>query len=323
MSKKNQSQNFIEIGKRVVRSEARALDELENGIGESFSDAIKLILNVKGRVILSGMGKSGHIARKITATLTSTGTPAHFLHPAEASHGDLGMITNADVLVLLSNSGETPELANIISYSKRFKVPLIGIASNLNSSLLKNANIPILLPKTKEACNSGIVPTTSTTMALALGDAIAITIMEFRKFTPESFRTFHPGGNLGSALVTIENLMHKGRKIPRVFPGTSMVDVFLEMSKKGFGTVAIAKNKDVLVGVITDGDLRRNIEDLMTKSCDQILTSNPHVVTKDMLASSALNLMNKHKISSVFVVNKKNQLLGILHIHDCLRAGIK
>ena len=323
MFKKNQSQNFIEIGKRVVRSEARALDELENGIGESFSDAIELILNVKGRVILSGMGKSGHIARKITATLTSTGTPAHFLHPAEASHGDLGMITNADVLVLLSNSGETPELANIISYSKRFKVPLIGIASNLNSSLLKNANIPILLPQTKEACNSGIVPTTSTTMALALGDAMAITIMEFRKFTPESFRTFHPGGNLGSALVTIENLMHKGRKIPRVFPGTSMVDVFLEMSKKGFGTVAIAKNKDVLVGVITDGDLRRNIEDLMTKSCDQILTSNPHVVTKDMLASSALNLMNKHKISSVFVVNKKNQLLGILHIHDCLRAGVK
>jgi arabinose-5-phosphate isomerase len=323
MSNKNQSQNFIEIGKRVVRSEARALDELENEIGESFSNAIELILNANGRVILSGMGKSGHIARKITATLTSTGTPANFLHPAEASHGDLGMITNADVLVLLSNSGETPELANIISYSKRFKVPLIGIASNLNSSLLKNANIPILLPKTKEACNSGIVPTTSTTMALALGDAIAITIMEFRKFTPESFKIFHPGGNLGSALVTIENLMHKGQKIPKVFPGTSMVDVFLEMSKKGFGTVAIAKNKDVLVGVITDGDLRRNIEDLMTKSCDQILTSNPHVVTKDMLASSALNLMNKHKISSVFVVNKKNQLLGILHIHDCLRAGVK
>ena len=323
MFKKNQSQNFIEIGKRVVRSEARALAELENEIGESFSNAIELILNVNGKVILSGMGKSGHIARKITATLTSTGTPANFLHPAEASHGDLGMITNADVLVLLSNSGETPELANIISYSKRFKVPLIGIASNLNSSLLKNANIPILLPKTKEACNSGIVPTTSTTMALALGDAIAITIMEFRKFTPESFKIFHPGCNLGSALVTIENLMHKGQKIPKVFPGTSMVDVFLEMSKKGFGTVAIAKNKDVLVGVITDGDLRRNIEDLMTKSCDQILTSNPHVVTKDMLASSALNLMNKHKISSVFVVNKKNQLLGILHIHDCLRAGVK
>ena len=323
MFKKNQSQNFIEIGKRVVRREARALAELENEIGESFSNAIELILNVNGRVILSGMGKSGHIARKITATLTSTGTPANFLHPAEASHGDLGMITNADVLVLLSNSGETPELANIISYSKRFKVPLIGIASNPNSSLLKNANVPILLPKTNEACNSGIVPTTSTTMALALGDAIAITIMEFRKFTPEGFRAFHPGGNLGSALVTVENLMHKGLKIPKVFPGTSMVDVFLEMSKKGFGTVAITKNKDELVGVITDGDLRRNIEDLMTKSCDQILTSNPHVVTKDMLASSALNLMNKHKISSVFVVNKKNQLLGILHIHDCLRAGVK
>ena len=269
------------------------------------------------------MGKSGHIARKITGTLTSTGTPAHFLHPAEASHGDLGMITRGDVLILLSNSGETPELANIISYAKRFKVPLIGIASNSGSSLLKNANISILLQKAKEACNSGIVPTTSTTMALALGDAIAITIMEFRQFTPQRFRTFHPGGNLGSNLVTVESLMHRSNKIPKVRPKTSMVDVFLEMSKKGFGTVAIVRSDNLLLGVITDGDLRRNIEGLMIKYCDDIMTPNPHVVTKEMLASSALSLMNKEEISSVFVVDKKNKILGVLHIHDCLRAGVK
>jgi arabinose-5-phosphate isomerase len=323
MSKKNQSQNFIKIGKRVINSEARALDKLENSIGKSFSDAIELLLGATGRVILSGMGKSGHIARKITATLTSTGTPAHFLHSAEASHGDLGMITKGDVLILLSNSGETPELANIISYAKRFRVPLIGIASNSNSSLLKNSNIPILLPKAQEACNSDIVPTTSTTMALALGDAIAITIMEFRRFTPQRFRIFHPGGNLGSALVTVESLMHRSNEVPKVRPKTSMVDVFLEMSKKGFGTVAITKSDNVLLGVITDGDLRRNIDGLMIKYCNDIMTPNPHVVTKEVLASSALSLMNKEEISSVFVVDKENKVLGILHIHDCLRAGVK
>ena len=323
MTKKTQSQDFIKTGKRVINSEARALDKLENSIEKSFSDAVELLLGATGRVILSGMGKSGHIARKITATLTSTGTPAHFLHPAEASHGDLGMITRGDVLILLSNSGETPELANIISYAKRFRVPLIGIASNSSSSLLKNANISILLPKAKEACNSGIVPTTSTTMALALGDAIAITIMEFRQFTPQRFRTFHPGGNLGSTLVTVESLMHRSNEIPSVRPKTSMVDVFLEMSKKGFGTVAIAKSDNLLLGVITDGDLRRNIEGLMTKCCDDIMTPNPHVVTKEILASSALSLMNKKEISSVFVVDKKNKILGVLHIHDCLRAGVK
>ena len=323
MTKKTQSQDFIKTGKRVINSEARALDKLENSIEKSFSDAVELLIGATGRVILSGMGKSGHIARKITATLTSTGTPAHFLHPAEASHGDLGMITRGDVLILLSNSGETPELANIISYAKRFRIPLIGIASNSSSSLLKNANISILLPNAKEACNSGIVPTTSTTMALALGDAIAITIMEFRQFTPQRFRPFHPGGNLGSTLVTVESLMHKSNKIPKVRPKTSMVDVFLEMSKKGFGTVAIARNDNLLLGVITDGDLRRNIEGLMIKYCDDIMTRNPHIVKKEMLASSALGLMNKEEISSVFVVDKKNKIIGVLHIHDCLRAGVK
>ena len=323
MHEKNQTQTFIETGKRVIKAEARALEQLENTLESSFADAVKIILAAKGRIILSGMGKSGHIARKITATLTSTGTPSYFLHPAEASHGDLGMITKGDVVILLSNSGETPELANIISYSNRFKIPLIGIASNASSSLLKNANISITLPKTKEAGNSDIVPTTSTTMTLALGDALAITLMEHRKFTPESFRALHPGGSLGAALITVESLMHVGDEVPKVCPGTNMVDVFLEMSQKGFGTVAIIGNENVLIGVITDGDLRRNIHGLMEKKCEAIMTIDPHVIEKTTLASSALSLMNENKISSIYVTNKQNNVLGILHIHDCLRAGVQ
>ena len=323
MNEENQTQKFIETGKRVIKAEARALEQLENTLESSFADAVKMILAAKGRIILSGMGKSGHIARKITATLTSTGTPSYFLHPAEASHGDLGMITKGDVVILLSNSGETPELANIISYSHRFKIPLIGIASNVSSSLLKNANISITLPKTKEAGNSDIVPTTSTTMTLALGDALAITLMEHRKFTPESFRVLHPGGNLGAALITVESLMHVGDEIPKVYPGTNMVDVFLEMSQKGFGTVAIINSENVLIGVITDGDLRRNIHGLMEQNCEAIMTIDPHVIKKTTLASSALSLMNDNEISSIYVTNKQNTVLGVLHIHDCLRAGIQ
>ena len=268
------------------------------------------------------MGKSGHIARKIAATLASTGTPSHFLHPGEASHGDLGMITSGDVAILLSNSGETPELANVISYLHRFKIPLIGVAGNSSSSLLKNADIPITLPNAKEACNSDIVPTTSTTMTLALGDALAVTLMEQRRFSPENFRSLHPGGNLGAKLITVESIMHVENKIPKVLIGTKMIDVFLEMSTKGFGTVAITNSKNILMGVITDGDLRRNIHDLMSKTCEEIMTNSPLAIEKKTLASFALNLMNERKISSVFVVGSKKNLLGILHIHDCLRAGV-
>ncbi len=322
MINEKKNKEFIKTGKRVVEREARALDLLEKSIEESFSKAIEIILAAKGRVIVSGMGKSGHIARKITATLASTGTPSHFLHPGEASHGDLGMITSGDVVILLSNSGETPELANVISYVHRFKIPLIGVASNASSSLLKNADVPITLPSAKEACNSDIVPTTSTTMTLALGDALAITLMEQREFTPERFKTLHPGGNLGAKLITVENIMHVDDEIPTVQSGTDMVSVFLEMSTKGFGTVAIINNSGALVGVITDGDLRRNIQNLMSKTCDEIMTKKPLSIKKEILASSALNLMNDKKISSVFVLGKENKVLGILHIHDCLRAGV-
>ena len=322
MTNKKKTKEFIKTGKRVVEREARALDLLEKSIEESFSKAVEIILAAKGRVIVSGMGKSGHIARKVSATLASTGTPSHFLHPGEASHGDLGMITSGDVVVLFSNSGETPELANVISYVHRFKIPLIGVASNASSSLLENADVPITLPNAKEACNSDIVPTTSTTMTLALGDALAVTLMEQRRFSPESFRSLHPGGNLGAKLITVESIMHVENNIPKVQIGTEMVDVFLEMSTKGFGTVAITNSKNVLVGVITDGDLRRNIHNLMSKTCDEIMTDNPLSVEKESLASFTLNLMNENKISSIFVVGKKKDLLGILHIHDCLRAGV-
>ena len=322
MKNEEKTKEFIKTGKRVIEKEARALDLLEKSIEESFSKAVETILKAKGRVIVSGMGKSGHIARKIAATLASTGTPSHFLHPGEASHGDLGMIASGDVVILLSNSGETPELANVISYLHRFKIPLIGVAGNSSSSLLKNADIPITLPNAKEACNSDIVPTTSTTMTLALGDALAVTLMEQRRFRPENFRSLHPGGNLGAKLITVESIMHVENKIPKVLIGTKMIDVFLEMSTKGFGTVAITNSKNILMGVITDGDLRRNIHDLMSKTCEEIMTNSPLAIEKKTLASFALNLMNERKISSVFVVGSKKNLLGILHIHDCLRAGV-
>ena len=299
MKNQKKTREFIESGKRVIEKEARALDLLEKSIEESFSKAVETILKAKGRVIVSGMGKSGHIARKIAATLASTGTPSHFLHPGEASHGDLGMITSGDVAILLSNSGETPELANVISYLHRFKIPLIGVAGNSSSSLLKNADIPITLPNAKEACNSDIVPTTSTTMTLALGDALAVTLMEQRRFSPENFRSLHPGGNLGAKLITVESIMDVENKIPKVLIGTKMIDVFLEMSTKGFGTVAITNSKNILMGVITDGDLRRNIHDLMSKTCEEIMTNSPLAIEKKTLASFALNLMNERKISSV------------------------
>ena len=244
MKNQKKTKELIESGKRVIEKEARALDLLEKSIEESFSKAVETILRAKGRVIVSGMGKSGHIARKIAATLASTGTPSHFLHPGEASHGDLGMITSGDVAILLSNSGETPELANVISYLHRFKIPLIGVAGNSSSSLLKNADIPITLPNAKEACNSDIVPTTSTTMTLALGDALAVTLMEQRRFSPENFRSLHPGGNLGAKLITVESIMHVENKIPKVYKRT--MDAVTRGSSDGaniavsVGTILIA-----------------------------------------------------------------------------------
>ncbi|MGB0905297.1 MAG: KpsF/GutQ family sugar-phosphate isomerase, partial [Mangrovicoccus sp.] len=253
MTQSDDSTLFLDTARRVIATEAAALGQLETSLDQSFVDAVELILSAQGRVIVSGMGKSGHIARKIAATLASTGTPAHFVHPAEASHGDLGMLTRGDVVLMLSNSGETPELADMIAHCKRFAIPLIGVASKPESTLLRQSDVTLVLPKAPEACTTGIVPTTSTTLTLALGDALAVALMEHRQFTPERFRQFHPGGKLGAQLATVADLMHQGQELPFVGEDTLMGEALLEMSQKGFGVVGVKNSSGFLSGIITDG----------------------------------------------------------------------
>ncbi len=313
---------IIEIGKRVIDRETNALSALSDSLGNGFSNAVNLILNSSGRVIISGMGKSGHIARKIAATMASTGTPAHFVHPAEASHGDLGMIATGDTVIILSNSGETSELANLIAYSKKYNIPMIGIAQNKDSTLLRKTDISIVLPKVKEACDSGIVPTTSTTMTLALGDAISIALMESKRFTDNHFREFHPGGSLGIQLSRAKDLMHTENSLPLTASNTPMAEVLIIMSKKGFGIVGVLNDKNNLAGIITDGDLRRNMDTLLNMTAKEVMTSKPHVIEPDSLVTESLRIMNSKKITCLFIV-EKNKPIGILHIHDCIRAGTK
>lgn len=313
---------FLATGRRVLARESDALNLLAQTLNGGFCEAINLLLETKGRVIVSGMGKSGHVARKVAATFASTGTPAHFVHPAEASHGDLGMMTKGDVVLLLSNSGETPELADVIAHTRRFGIPLIGVAGQADSTLLKEADIAIVLPQVEEACDQGIVPTTSTTMTLALGDAMAIALMESRDFTPENFRDFHPGGKLGARLARVRELMHIGDALPIVSPEAPMSEVLLVISKKGFGVAAVLDNSE-LVGVVTDGDLRRHMDGLLKMTAREVMTANPQTISPDSLAEKALAQMNARKITTLFVKEPDgNGLSGILHIHDCLRAGI-
>ena len=313
---------FLATGRRVLARESDALNLLAQTLNGGFCEAINLLLETKGRVIVSGMGKSGHVARKVAATFASTGTPAHFVHPAEASHGDLGMMTKGDVVLLLSNSGETPELADVIAHTRRFGIPLIGVAGQADSTLLKEADIAIVLPQVEEACDQGIVPTTSTTMTLALGDAMAIALMESRDFTPENFRDFHPGGKLGARLARVRELMHTDDALPIVSPEAPMSEVLLVISKKGFGVAAVLDNRE-LVGVVTDGDLRRHMDGLLKMTAREVMTANPQTISPDSLAEKALAQMNARKITTLFVKEPdRNGLSGILHIHDCLRAGI-
>ena len=312
---------FIATATRVIDAEAAALHTLGASLGDSFGAAISLLLAAKGRVIVSGMGKSGHIARKMAATFASTGTPAHFVHPAEASHGDLGMMTSGDVVIVLSNSGETPELADLVAYTRRFDIPMIGVASRENSTLLTQSDVAIVLPQLGEACGTGIVPTTSTTMTLALGDAMAIALMEHRQFTPENFRDFHPGGKLGAKLARVRDLMHGGDAIPLVQTQTPMSDTLLIISQKGFGVVGVTDTDGYLQGIITDGDLRRHMTGLLEMTAGQVMTSDPRSVTPDTLAAEAIGVM-EGKITCLFVMNADKRPQGILHIHDCLRAGV-
>ena len=291
---------------------------LGDALNGSFTAAIDLIMAVKGRVIVSGMGKSGHIARKIAATFASTGTPAQFVHPAEASHGDLGMITQGDVVLVLSNSGETPELADIVAHTRRFEIPLIGVAGRPDSTLLRTADVAILLPDAPEACETGIIPTTSTTMTLALGDALAIALMEHRAFTPEHFRIFHPGGKLGAKLLKVRDLMHTD--LPLIDAAQPMSEALLAMSRYGFGVVGVTGPDGQLQGIITDGDLRRHMDGLLSHTAAEVMTKNPRTVAPDALAATALALMTG-KVTCFFVKDGPD-LQGILHIHDLLRAGV-
>ena len=318
------SDAFLATARRVIAREALALDLLAGSLGADFSAAVALILGARGRVIVTGMGKSGHIARKIASTLASTGTPAHFVHPAEASHGDLGMMAPGDVVLVLSNSGETPELADIIAYTRRFGIPMIGVAGQAGSTLLRQSEVAIALPPVAEACETGVVPTTSTTMTLALGDALAVALMEHRQFTPDNFRDFHPGGKLGARLSRVRDLMHHGDALPLVAAGTAMGPALLVMSAKGFGVVGVTDPAGGLAGIVTDGDLRRHLEGLMTMTADQVMTPAPRTVAPDALAERALALMNASRITCLFVVDPARgpQAAGILHIHDCLRAGV-
>ncbi len=314
----------IATGRRVLATEAAALALFAETLGGQFSQAVDLMLSARGRVIVSGMGKSGHVARKIASTMASTGTPAQFVHPAEASHGDLGMITDNDVVLLLSNSGETRELADLIAYTRRFRIPLIGVASRPGSSLLRNADLALVLPQAPEACSVGLAPTTSTTLTIALGDALAVALMERRQFTPERFAEFHPGGSLGARLVRVADLMATGDRVPLVSDDTPMAEALLVMTRKGFGVAGVTDSLGRLTGIITDGDLRRHMDGLLGHTAREVATANPRTIRPDRLAQEALGVMNTHKITCLFVTGGGAPAapVGLIHLHDCLRAGV-
>ncbi|MEO0485554.1 MAG: KpsF/GutQ family sugar-phosphate isomerase [Pseudomonadota bacterium] len=314
-------EDFLETARRVIRIEAAALGTLANALDASFADAVDLLLSAKGRVIVCGMGKSGHVGRKIAATFASTGTPAQFVHPAEASHGDLGMLAPGDVVLVLSNSGETPELADVVAYTRRFSIPLIGVASNPDSSLIRQSDVGLILPKAEEACGTGNVPTTTTTMTLALGDALAVSLMEHRQFTPANFREFHPGGKLGAQLTRVGDLMHVGDDIPLVVPELPMGEALVVMTAKGFGVAGVTDPTGALVGIVTDGDLRRHLDGLMGKTAGEVMTQGPHTIQAHALAEAAIRTMNENRITCLFVT-EGTRPVGLIRIHDCLRAGL-
>lgn len=319
--KQTPSAPAIDEGCRVLRAESDALRALADTLNGNFDAVVQKLCTIPGRVIVSGMGKSGHVGRKIAATLASTGTPALFVHPAEASHGDLGMITAGDAVLALSNSGETHELADLIAYTRRFNIPLFAITSGGESELAHHADVALLLPKLPEACPLELAPMTSTTLMLGLGDALAAALMSTRGFTAEDYSHFHPGGKLGRKLLKVLDVMHTGDQLPLCAPETRMGDVLVLMSAKGFGSVGVVEDKK-LVGVITDGDLRRHMSDhLLAKRADAVMTSAPRTIRPEALGAEALAQMSG-RITCLFVVDAANAPVGIVHVHDLLRAGV-
>ncbi|MEX0351170.1 MAG: SIS domain-containing protein [Paracoccaceae bacterium] len=315
---------LLTTARQVITDEAKALEVLSSGLDERFEQAVKMILGATGRVIVSGIGKSGHIGHKIAATLASTGTPAYFVHPAEASHGDLGMLSKGDVVLAISNSGEAPELANLLAFTRRFGIPLIGLSSKPESTLMKEADVHLLIPSLGEACGYGIVPSISTTLTLAMGDALAIALMKYRDFRPENFRDFHPGGKLGARLSKVSDLMHTGDDLPLVAADTDMSDVLLEMSQKGFGVAGVTGPDKTLLGIITDGDLRRHMDGLLSRKASDVMTEDPTTISPDSLAEEAVSIMDQRKITCLFVVAPEidRSARGLIKIHDCLRVGL-
>ncbi|GGG20641.1 KpsF/GutQ [Caldovatus sediminis] len=317
----------LEAARRVLATEAEALSALAATLDDRFACAVALLGATTGRVVVSGMGKSGHVARKIAATLASTGTPALFVHPAEASHGDLGMIVPGDAVLALSNSGETPELADLVQHSRRFGLPLVGVTGRAESALARAADVALVLPAVPEACPMGLAPTTSTTMQMALGDALAVALLTRRGFTAADFSVFHPGGRLGMRLRRVRDLMHAGEDMPLATPETRMDAAIVAMTAKRFGVLGITGEDGRLVGVITDGDLRRALDSgngaaLLCRTAGEVMTRTPRTVAPEQLAAEALRLMNERAITVLFVVDEDRRPVGILHVHDLLRAGV-
>ena len=319
-------EQIISAAKQVLDIETKGMNLLKDSIGDAFVQAVNLMFNTKGRVIVSGMGKSGHVGQKIAATLASLGTPSFFVHPGEASHGDLGMLTKNDTLVTISNSGESREMGDIISFSRRFSIPMIAITSCATSSMAQAADIVLLIPNKKEApeaCPLGMAPTTSTTTTLALGEALAVALLEMRGFTREEYHDRHPGGKLGSVLLKVSEVMAKGKDMPIVTPTTMMADALVVMTEKSLGCLGVVDDNGVLIGVITDGDLRRHMSaDIIVRQAQDIMTKNPKTIPPNMLGTEAVGLMNAAKITNVFVVDADGKPLGLLHLHHLLQAGV-
>lgn len=319
--------SILEIAQKVLKTEADAVSALIEKLNSAFEKAVEIIYNSKGRVVVTGMGKSGLVGKKIAATLASTGTPAFFMHPAEASHGDLGMVTSDDVIIAISNSGETEELVGLIPFLKRFNVSLISMTGNPDSTLSKAADVTLDVSVKEEACPLGIVPTASTTAAMAMGDALAVALLTKRGFKEEDFAFFHPGGSLGKKLlIRVKDLMHTGDALPLIYPETSMTKAVMEISSKRLGVTIVADADKKILGIVTDGDLRRGIEkwgkpffDMMAK---EVMTKNPKTISEDELAAKALAIMERHSITSLVVPDGEGRAKGIIHLHDILKQGI-
>lgn len=312
----------ITVARRVLGLEIDALSKLSASLDESFVQAVDIILKARGRVVCAGVGKSGHVARKIAATMASTGTQAYFVHPTEASHGDLGMISPADVVLALSRSGETSELSDLIHYCRRFAIPLIGMTAKAGSALGVAADVRLVIPDVPEACLETSAPTTSTTLMIALGDALAVALLERRGFKAEDFKLFHPGGKLGSMLRTAADVMHAGKELPLVASGVALAEGIAVMSAKGFGVLGVTNRAEQLAGIVTDGDLRRYLASgRQAQSIDEVMTRTPRTVLPNALAADVLRVMNERKITQIFVVDD-GRPVGLVHLHDLLRAGV-